>query len=213
MSLKLHVFPPSPRAFKVMAVANHLGVECETCLVDMPNGAHRRPEFLTLNPNGKMPVLEDDGFVLWESNAILEYLASKKPRSGLMPVDARGRADVARWLLWDMAHWDPTCAIFIFERLVKPMFRKEAPDPAEIAKGEEMFHRFAGVLEGQLKGRRHVCGDTLTIVDFALAAPLTTQGVAQFPLSSYPEIGRWYAGMMGLPCWQQTLTKQIPAAA
>ena len=67
--MKLHVAPPSPRAFKVLAVARHLELDFELCPVDLLNGAHLQPEFAALNPNKKMPVLEDDGFVLWESNA------------------------------------------------------------------------------------------------------------------------------------------------
>jgi glutathione S-transferase len=77
--IKLHVAPPSPRAFKVLAVARHLGLDFELCPVDLVNGDQLRPEFTRLNPNQKMRVLEDDGFVIWESNAIAQYLAAKKP--------------------------------------------------------------------------------------------------------------------------------------
>jgi glutathione S-transferase len=213
MSLKLHVFPLSPRAFKVMAAADYLGIDHDLCLCDLAKGDHKRPEFLALNPNGKMPVLEEDDFALWEANAILEYLASKKPQSGLMPEDARGRADVMRWLLWDMAHWDSTCAIFIFENLVKGLFGLGEPDPAEIAKGEQHFHQFAKVLDSHLKGRKYVCGDKLTIADFALGAPLNVAEAAQYPLAPYAEIKRWYANLAALPCWQKTLAKKAPAAA
>ena len=211
MSLKLHVFPLSPRAFKVMAAAEHLSIDYELCFVDLGKGAQKRPRFLALNPNGKMPVLEEDGFVLWEANAILEYLASKKPQSGLMPEDARGRADVLRWLLWDMAHWDASCASFIFERMVKPVLLGETPDPAEIAKGEERFHQFAKVLEHCLKGRKYICGDKLTIADIALGAPLNAQEAAQYPLAPYAEIKRWYANLAAQPWWQKTLAAGTPA--
>jgi len=95
--IKLHVAPPSPRAFKVLAVARHLGLDFELCPVDLLNGAHLRPEVAALNPNRRMPVLEDDGFVLWESNAITQYLASRKPERGLLPTDPRKCADVSRW--------------------------------------------------------------------------------------------------------------------
>ena len=213
MTLTLHVFPLSPRAFKVMVVADYLGLDHELRYCDLTKREHKRPSFLTLNPNGKMPVLEEDGFALWEADAILEYLASKKPEAGLMPQDARGRADVLRWLLWDMAHWDSTCAIFMFERMIKPFFRKEEPDPAEIARGEELFHQYAKVLDHHLKGRKYVCGDKLTIADFALAAPLNAAEVAQYPLAPYAEIKRWYAGLAALPCWQKTLAVKLPAAA
>jgi hypothetical protein len=63
MTLKLHVFPPSPRAFKVMAVASYLKLDYEICVVDMTQGMHRSPEFTALNPNQRMPAMEDNGFV------------------------------------------------------------------------------------------------------------------------------------------------------
>lgn len=203
--MKLHVFPPSPRAAKVMALASHLGIECEIAIVDLFSGGNQAPAFKSLNPNGKMPVLEDDGFVLWESNAILQYLASKKPESGLWPTDPRRQADVSRWQFWDAAHWDPTCATFIFERVVKQMTGQGAPDPAAVAKAETDFARFAPVLNGTLKGRRWVTGDALTVADFGLGGPLMYAAPAGIPLADYPEIARWYAALAELPAWKKIL--------
>ena len=79
MSLKIYAFPPSPRSFKVLWAANHLSVDYEFRLVDFSKGAQKAPEFIALNPNGRAPVIGDGGYVLWESNAIVEYLASLKP--------------------------------------------------------------------------------------------------------------------------------------
>jgi len=205
MSLKLHVFPPSPRAFKVQAAANHLGLDYELCFVNLAKGDQKRPEHLAINPNGKMPVLEEDGFALWESNAILHYLAGKKPGSGLLPLDERGRADVMRWLFWDSAHWDAACAILVFEHLVKPMFGRGGADPVEVAKGEERFQQCAKVLDALLKGRKFICGDKLTLADFSIGASLILAEQAKLPLVPYAEIKRWYAGLTALPCWQKTL--------
>jgi glutathione S-transferase len=108
--MKLYVLPPSPRAFKVIALKNHLGLECELSIVDLAKGDQLTPEYIAMNPNKKMPVLEDDGFVLWESNAILFYLASKEPHSGLWPSDVKRQAEVLRWLAWESAHWDESVA-------------------------------------------------------------------------------------------------------
>ena len=85
--MKLYVTPPSPRAFKVVAVMHHLALDAELAFVDLLHGDHMKPEFAALNPNRKMPVLEDDGFLLWESNAIMQYLASKRPEAGLWPAE------------------------------------------------------------------------------------------------------------------------------
>jgi glutathione S-transferase len=79
MTLELFLFPPSPRAFKVIAVAHHLGLSYETRIVHLFNGEQNHPDYVALNPNKRMPVLREDDFVLWESNAITQYLASKNP--------------------------------------------------------------------------------------------------------------------------------------
>src|SRR5262249_14808817 len=135
MAIELYVFPPSPRAFKVLAVANHLGLDYELRFLDLPKGAHKTPQYAALNPNVRMPTLKDGDYALWESNAIGQYLAGKKPDAGLLPRDERARLDVTRWQFWDLAHWDPTCAVFAFEYVAKPLFRGiKEPDMAAIEK-------------------------------------------------------------------------------
>jgi glutathione S-transferase len=209
--LKLHVFPFSPRAFKVLAVAEHLGLDYEKVFVDLGQGAQKTPEFTKLNPNQRMPVMEDGDFVLWESGAIMQYLALKNPEAGLLSSDPKRLADVTRWQCWDLAHWEPACATFIFENAVKALFKLGEPDPAEIAKGEERFHRAAGVLNAHLKGRRHVTDEGLSIADFAIGASLNMSAVARIPVSGYPEIKRWYTDISALPAWRKSLA--VPKAA
>ena len=96
MKLKLHAFPLSPRSFKVLAVANHLGIEHDLVFCDLTKGEQRRADFGSINPNHKVPALEDGDFKLWESNAMIQYLASLKPESGLLPKDERARANVVQ---------------------------------------------------------------------------------------------------------------------
>ena len=214
MSIELYVFPPSPRAFKVMAVANHLGLDYEIRFLDLPKGAHKTPQFAALNPNVRMPTLKDGDYVLWESNAIGQYLAGKKPDAGLLPRDERARLDVTRWQFWDLAHWDPACAVFAFEYVAKPLFRGiKEPDMAAIEKGTEMFHRAAAVLNSQLKGKRFVTGDALTLADFSLGPPMNFAEMAHYPIEPYGEIKRWHATLRALPAWQKTLAQSaLPAA-
>jgi len=204
-SMKLHVAPPSPRAFKVLAVARYLGLDFELCPVDLLNGAHRRPEFTALNPNQKMPVLEEDGFVLWESNAITQYLAAKRPESGLLPADSRRRADVTRWQFWESAHWDPACATLIFERLLKKVFGQGDPTPSQVQKGEEDVRRFGGVLNGWLAGRPFLSGDSLSLADFSVGAWLNYADRATYPIDELRELRRWYAGLVELPAWRESI--------
>ena len=127
--IRLHVFPFSPRAFKVLSVAEHLGLPYEAKFVDLGKGEQATPAFAALNPNKRMPVLEEDGFVLWESGAIMQYLALKKPEAGLISTEPRRLADITRWQCWDLAHWEAACAILIFENAVKTLFKLGEADP------------------------------------------------------------------------------------
>ncbi len=207
--MELYVLPPSPRAFKVIALKNHLGLDCETRIVDLSKGDQLAPSYVAMNPNRKMPVLEDDGFVLWESNAILCYLASKRPRSGLWPSDPRGQADVLRWLAWESAHWDAeSCGMVGYERVSRGVLGLGPAEPAFIARGESNFARFAAVLDQMLSGRRWLTGDALTIADFAVGAWIPSAQNLALPVQNYPEITRWYAGLESLPGWRASM---VPA--
>lgn len=208
MTIRIHAFPRSPRGFKVLWASNQLAIDYELIFVDLTKGEQKKPDFLALNPNGRMPVLEEDGFVLWESNAIVQYLATKKPESGLLPLDERKRAGVSRWQFWESTMWDPACAALIFERFVKGLFGGGEADPVEVEKGLQRFNATAQVLNGQLDKHRYVCGDTLTAADISLGAPLTMAEPAQLPLESYRAIQRWAADLRSLPSWDKTVAMQ-----
>lgn len=215
MTIELYVFPPSPRSFKVMAIANHLGLDWTPRFVDLTKGDQKAPQYMALNPNMRAPTLKDGDYVLWESNAIGQYLALKRPENGLLPNDERGRLDVTRWQFWDLAHWDPACATLIFEYLVKPYVIKAGePDPAAVAKGTEMFHRVAPILDGQLRSKKFATGDTLTLADFSLGAALNYAEMAHLPLAPYSEIRRWHDTLRALPAWHKTVAQsELPATA
>jgi glutathione S-transferase len=215
MTIELYVFPPSPRAFKVMAVANHLGLDWTLKMIDFRKGDQKAPQYAALNPNMKMPTLKDGDYVLGESNAIGQYLALQKPESGLFPRNERARLDVTRWQFWDLAHWDPACAVFAFEYVAKPVVLGIGePDMAAIEKGTEAFHRVAQVLDGQLKNKKYVTGDTLTLADFSLGSAMNFAEMAHYPVDAYGEIKRWYATLRDLPAWQKTLAiSTVPKAS
>ena len=204
--MKLYVLPPSPRAFKVIALKNHLGIECEMHIVELAKGDQLTPEYIAMNPNKKMPVLEDDDYVLWESNAILFYLASKKPASGLWPSDVKDQADMLRWLAWESAHWDAeSCGMVGYEKVSKAVLGLGPAEPAFIARGEENFARFAAALNESLKSRRWLTGDSVTIADFSIGAWIPAAERLALPVAKYPEIGRWYEGLASLPAGRSSV--------
>src|SRR5688572_19644964 len=104
--MKLYDFAFSPNCRKVRAVAYELGIALEPVHVDLVRGAQRQPDFLALNPNGRVPVLVDGDLVLWESTAIMRYLSASRG-GALVPTSPRAQAEVDRWLAWQLAHLGP----------------------------------------------------------------------------------------------------------
>jgi glutathione S-transferase len=133
--MKLYGFPASPNTWKVLAVAHHLGIPLDLVFVDLTKGAQRESDYLALNPTGRTPTLVDGDLKLWESTAIMQYLASQQP-SPLFPNDARTRADIMRWQSWSLMHWGKEgCEPLLFQRLVKKIMNMGPPDEAVVAKG------------------------------------------------------------------------------
>ena len=207
MPLILHVFPPSPRAFKVLLVANHLRIDYQTQLVNLGIGQQRSPEFKQLNVNQRMPVLEHDGYVLWESNAIAEYLAHSCD-SGLMPADFKQALQVRKWLYWESAHWDQACVVLMFERVVKPLFGLGEASETELARGTTLMERLAKVLDQELGRRAFIAGDAISLADLCIAASFCHAERAGYPLASYAALQRWLDDMRALPAWNQTIAMQ-----
>jgi glutathione S-transferase len=140
--MKIHIFPPSGRVVGIVALKNYLALDCDLQTIDLGKGNQRTAEYAALNLNRKMPTLEDDGIVLWESNAILFYIASKRPESGVWPRDVKHQSDVLRWLFWESAHWDPeSLGMVAYEKASKDVLGLGPPDAAFIARGEQNFSR------------------------------------------------------------------------
>ncbi len=209
--MKLYGFPRSPNTWKVRAVAAQLAMPLELELVDLTKP--RSPAYLALNPTGRTPTLVDGDFVLWESNAIMQYLASQAPNS-LWPEDARGRADIARWQSWQLMHWSKeACQPLIFQRMVKKILNLEPADEDEVAKATEAFKREAEMLDAHLSKHVYLVGDKLSLADFAVAAPLFYSKEAEFPVVPYTHLREWFARIAALPAWRDTAPARPAAAA
>ncbi|HUB47236.1 MAG TPA: glutathione S-transferase family protein [Acetobacteraceae bacterium] len=213
LSMKLYLFPTG-RVLAIQAMSNYLALDCDIQAIDLGSGDQRTPQYMSLNPNKKMPALEDDGFVLWESNAILFYMAAKHPGSGLWPSTLKDQADVLRWLAWESAHWDAeSCGMVSYEKASKAVLGLGPPDPAFIARGEQNFVRFAGVLDTSLRGKTWLVGERLTIADFSVGGLVPTAERMALPVRKFPEIVRWYNGLAALPAWQKAAATNAAAMA
>jgi glutathione S-transferase len=210
--MKLYNFPASPNAIKVWAVIHHLGLEVESVIVNFAEGTMRSEEYGKINPNRLMPTLVDEDFSLWESNAIMQYLANKAGDTKLWPTSPRAQADVSRWQCWQLAHWGQCMRPFMYENVVKKLFNMGPPDAAKLAEGAEMLHKHAPVLETHLANRTWVCGDHMTLADLSLASPLGYTEVAGIPLQDYPNIRAWYSRLEALDSWKKA-QPQMPSHA
>ena len=206
--MKLYYSPLSSNSRKVRIVAALLGIELELQNVELPKGEQRRPEYLAINPMGKVPVLVDGDFVLPESAAIMIYLAEAKPGNTLYPVERHARAEVNRWLFWAANHWFPAIGALAFEKVLKPRFFHGEPDAAQIKRQEDLIQGFAKVLNEHLTKRQWVVGSTLTLADIAIAAAFASP--VQLSIESWPHIAGWFERIQALPAWQSTQSPKMP---
>jgi len=201
--VKLYDFAFSPNCRKVRAVAYELGVALEYEHVDLLHGASRSPAFLAKNPNGRVPVLEDGDLILWESTAIVRYLAAGSP---LVPAAPRAAAEVDRWISWQLAHLGPAMSKVAFEKIVKKLTGRGAPDPVRIAEGTAEFDQLTGILDHALAGREFVAGG-LTLADFALAAHYSLASAAGLELARHRRVESWLARISARDSMKRALSE------
>lgn len=209
--MKLYYFE-TPNGRKPCAVAKHLNSPVKYVRVDLSKGEHKQPEFMAINPNGKIPALEDGDVKLWEGHSIMAYLAHKAG-SDLWPSDPLQQIQVMKWLNWDTAHFSRHAGRLFFENFIKEAFDLGEPVQSEIDDATGFFKQFAGVLNDHLKGKSYIVDERLTIADFGVATFLPTAKEAKLPLDGYNEIHRWHDVLMGLNAWREPWPKEHKAAA
>ena len=181
--MKLYGFGPT-RSLRALWGLKELGLDYEFIPVNLVAGEHRRPDFLALNPAGKVPVLVDGDLVIPESAAIVLYLAEKYPEKGLMPTSLAQRSQVYRWVMFAMTEleqplWRITKHTFLYPE------EKRLPQDVDLAR--EDFTAMASVLERHLKGRQFIVGDRVTVAD-CVTAYLMDWANEQHLLDGFPNL-------------------------
>jgi glutathione S-transferase len=193
-TMKLYGFPPT-RSLRVLWMLGELGIECELVNVNLVAGENRRPEFLALNPAGKLPVLVDGDFVLTESVAIVLYLAEKHADKRLIPTELEARAQVNQWLLFTATELEQPLWRIARHTAIYP---EEKRLPAEVPIARQDFQDMAAVMERHMKGRQFLVGESVTVADFVVAYTLDWANEVHL-LDASPALRRYMEEMYARP--------------
>ena len=207
--MKLYNVAGSPNCRKVLAVIDHLGIEVDIEHLDFFTGDLAAADYGAVNPNRMVPALTDGDFALWESNAIMQYLADKTPGNTLFPREPRARADVSRWQCWELAHYNKAFGLLAYESILKPQFLKQETNPALVKWAQENLARFATVLDTHLKGRKYAVGNDITLADYSLVHMEGFKEAVPFDWKPYLQVNAYYDRMRASPHWTAT----TPASA
>ncbi len=198
--MKLYYFP-SPNPQKVKFAMLELGLECEMVPVDLTRREQRKPEFLALNPFGRVPVLVDGDLTLWESHAILAYLGDKTGKK--WPTSVAGRADALRWMFFLSSHISPPATDLAFNRIAVKLAGLPG-DEAAIARGEKALPDVISIVEGQLAKAGWMLGDDFTLVDCDYGPVLNVVEKAGFSFGQFPKVRAYMDALRARPAWRET---------
>jgi glutathione S-transferase len=191
------------RANMVMCVLETLGVAYQNVPMAPRSEPTRTPEYLALNPTGKLPTLVDGELVLWESQAILFYLA-RKYGDGLLWVDTlEQEADLYRWSLFISNQIE----VPALDMLLAVKYADGEPDESFIDVQRQAIMRFLPVLESHLQDKEYLVAGKLTVADFHGATVLSWPEVAGFDYADYPAVKRWVSRIQALPV-QETVRQR-----
>ncbi len=197
--LKLHYHSLSTFSRRVRIALIEKNIPADLVEVDMVARAHRSPAYLALNPYGRVPTLEEDGFVLYESTVILEYLEATHPQPPLVPADARGRALVSMHMkLCDLQLTRQT-GMIIFPKRFLP---KERWDEKAMAQAKKEIEKHLEILESQLQGKEYLVGDRYTLVEVCYTPFVEFFSLVE--VTPPPAVAAWTARMLQRPSAQAT---------
>src|SRR6266404_208151 len=188
------------RAFRVLWMAEELGLDYDHIPIEIGPAGARKPEYLAINPNGRLPAIDDDGFTLWESLAITLYLAKKHATGGLYPATLEGEAKCWQWSLWALNEVDRGVNIWSLHAVRLP---PEDRDPQKLAEALKVIAGPFRVLDAALAERPYLIGNEFTVADLNVAAVISR--AIEMDLSATPRLGAWLARCLERPAARDAL--------
>lgn len=193
--MKIYGHFMSAPANQVRLTASAIGAEHQYHHVDLMQGEQQTPEYLAVNPFGKVPALEDDGFRLAESNAISRYIACRAD-CAQYPEDVKKRAEIDQWMDYAAQHVRANMSKVLFNKVFAPMMDRPV-DEKSMAEGREFLTNALSPIEARLGETSFIAGDALTIADTAMMAAMEPFEMIEFGLDQFPNINTWRERNMG----------------
>lgn len=205
--LKIWGRTTSSNVQKVLWLAGEIGLPYERIDAGGTFGVVDTPAYRAMNPNGLVPTIDDDGFVLWESNTIVRYLAAKHAATSIYPTELRARADVERWMDWATSVLAPAITPAFWQLVRTPPAQRDA---AAIAASAAKTAQATAILDARLAGRSYLCGDALTLADVVCGINtyrwlnLDFAG-AGHPRPAQPALQAWYERLAQRPAYRDAV--------
>ncbi len=202
---KLKVYGvPRSRAYRVLWMVNELGLDYEHVPVHFGDGSAKTPEYLAVNPNGRIPAIDDDGLKLWESMAINLYLA-KKHDGGLWPKTIEDEAQALQWSFWAMTEVEKPALAALLHRMFLP---EDMRDPRLADEGEQQLQQPLKVLDQALAKTGYLAGASFTVADLNVASILSWARLARVDLSAFPHVKQWLTAALQRPAAEKAAPKR-----
>ena len=201
--MKLYGHPFSNHVRRVQMLCEECGIPYRYETIDLMNGEQNSQAFLALNPNGVVPVIDDDGFVLWESQAIMRYLADKHQASTWYPTEPKARARVDAWLDWNHTRLGPE----VGKIAINTLFLGDKGDKQKIEEGKTRLENVFPVLEGALSAQTHIGSHQPTLADLAAVTNFALLEMCRCDFGHYPAINAWYDTMKNRDSFAATAPK------
>ena len=191
---------------KVLWACEELGIAYQRVDAGGQFGVVDTPQYRALNPNGLVPTVEVDGLVLWESNAIVRYLAAKHGDGELWPADLAVRVEADRWMDWSGTMFWPAFRDLFWNLVRTP---PEQRDPAAIERSHARSAELFGYLNAHLAGRSHIAGDRFTMGDIPMGCAVWRWMSLPIERPEHPELKRWFEALSERPCYRKVVMKPL----
>jgi glutathione S-transferase len=192
--------PMSQHVRRIQMLCEEISTPYSFQPIALDKGEQYTEEFLEKNPNGKVPVVDDNGFVLWESHAIMRYIADKNKARKWYPTEPKARAEVEKWLDWNHTRLNPEVSTIVMNTIIFG----DKGDKHAVEMAKQSLEKILPVLERTLQSQDYLSGPEPMISDLSVVSTISHLEMCNCDLSGYPAIDSWYKNLKRRPSFTKT---------